>query len=260
MLLRYSGINIAILIFGILGFFNPIRFVFHKVFNPIQFGFSKLGMDVRASADFVLNMQAIYMTNNDLLRENEALKAEVIAMKKYEDENIVLKNQLTQIEATDVKRNLLLANTMGNSSDLSSSTLFIDKGGKSGIKINDNVIVANYLVGIVKEVFPDRSLIELVTSPDLAITVYDIDVATKTEGLAVGQYGTSIIMQRILPNEAIKADDTIVSSGRDGIIGPGYIVGKVTKVNQVEVEPLKSAYLETSIDMSRLSRVFVVLN
>lgn len=258
--LRYTGISIVILIFGILGFLNPIRFVFHKVFNPIQFGFSKLGLDVRDSAEFVFNMKNIYMTNNVLLRENESLKSEILAMKKYEEENIVLKNQLTQIESNYTKRNLLLANIMGNSNDLSSSTMFIDKGSKSGVKINDNVVVANYLIGVVKEVFTERSLIELVTSPNLSITVYDIDTNKKTEGLAVGQYGTSIVMQRILPNEEIKAGDTIVSSGRDGIIGPGYIVGKVTKVNQVEVEPLKSAYMETSLDMSRLSRVFVVLN
>ncbi len=135
----------------------------------------------------------------------------------------------------------------------------MDKGANDGVTVGNNVIRENYLIGIVREVFPRRSVVDLVISPNVSAAVLDIDSPEKTEGIAQGQYGTSIQMTKILPSEKIEAGDTIITSGKDGIFTPGLRVGTVRSVLQVPVEPLKSAFLVTSVDFSRLDKVFLIL-
>ena len=126
--------------------------------------------------------------------------------------------------------------------------------------MGDNVIVGNYLVGRIASVLNERSIVELITSPSLSIAAYDIDSPTRTDGVCSGQYGTSVIMGRILPNEDISVSDMILTSGKDGLFLPGLVIGKVSSIVQVPSEPLKSASLEALLDFSKLRKVFVVLD
>jgi rod shape-determining protein MreC len=256
---KYLIISFLILIVGFFGILNPLRGGFHFIFAPIQFGFTRMADDIRDLSSFFLNISSVHDQNLKLQSDNETLRSAIVDLKKFEDENKVLKDQLGLKSTGASQRNLLLANVMGNSDDLSGSSLIIDKGSRQGLVVGVNVIKGNYLVGSIKEVFNDRSVVELITSPSVSIAVYDLDVPGRTEGLAVGQYGTSIEMRRILPNEDIKIGDTILTSGKEGIYEPGLIVGKVKEIKQVPVEPLKSAFLETVIELGNIDKVFVLL-
>lgn len=257
--MKYLVTSFVILIFGFFGVLNPIRDGVHFVFTPIQFGLVRIASDVRDMTSFFLNIGSVHDQNVKLQVENEALRAEIVSLKKLSDENQVLREQLLVKGVNSSQRNLLLTNVMGNSNDFSGSTVLIDKGSSQGVHVGENIVKGNYLVGVVKEVYINRSLVELITAPSTSLAVYDLDVKGKTEGLAVGQYGTSIEMKRILPNEEIHIGDTILTSGKEGIYEPGLIVGKVNDIKQVAVEPLKSAYLETVIDLGSLTKVFVLL-
>ena len=257
--MKYLVTSFVILIFGFFGILNPLRDGVHFVFTPIQFGLVRMAGDIHDMTSFFFNIGSVHDQNVKLQTENESLRAEIVSLKKLSDENQVLRDQLLIQGSDSTPRNLLLANVMGNANDLSGSSILIDKGSSHGVHVGENIIKGNYLVGIVKEVFMNRSLVELITAPSSSLAVYDLDVRGKTEGLAVGQYGTSIEMKRILPNEEIRIGDTILTSGKEGIYEPGLIVGKVNDIKQVAVEPLKSAFLETVIDLGSLTKVFILL-
>lgn len=258
--MKKLGISFAIFILGIFGVLTPFQDLFQTILTPVQFGLRSSAGNIRGGIDFFAHLKNVRNTNITLLQENNDLKAAILELKKTQEENILLKEQLKLKNKDTFDKELVLANVLGNPADLTGGSIIIDKGSRQGIKIGANIIEGNYLVGIVKEVSTERSLVRLITSSDVSATVIDIDSSQKTEGLAIGQYGTSIRMTRILPNEEINPGDTIITSGKDGLFEPGLLVGKVVEVVQVPAEPLKSAYLETIVDKSSLRKVFVILN
>ena len=253
-------IALIIFIFGTFGVLNPVRDAFQFIFAPIQFGLKNVALGLKGSIDFFYNLKRLRDENIALLQENNDLTSVILELKKAEEDNELLKDQLNLKNKESFDKEFVMASVMGNPNDLTGGTIIIDKGLRHGIKIGANVIEGNYLVGIVKEVYTERSLVSLITSPSVSATVRDIDVAQKTEGLVTGKYGTSIQMTRILPNEEINVGDSIITSGKDGFFEPGLLVGKVVQVVEVPAEPLKSAYLETIVDTSKLHKVFVILN
>ncbi|HSX39207.1 MAG TPA: rod shape-determining protein MreC [Candidatus Saccharimonadales bacterium] len=249
----------VILALGFLGVFNPFRTVVQYIFTPVEFGLKNTASSIKDTGNFFIALKGLRDQNISLIKENQNLKSIILSLKQADDENKILRTQLNLKNRNTFDKKLLLANVMGNAKDLTGGSVIIDKGTRQGVKAGSNVILANYLVGIVKDTQSERSLVSLITSPDISATVRDIDVAQHTEGLAVGQYGTSIQMTRILPNEVINVGDTIVTSGKDGIFDANLLLGKVVKVVSVPAEPLKSAYIETQIDLANLDKVFVII-
>ena len=247
----------------VLGFFKvlePIRGPVQYVFSPVQLGLSDMALELSDSALFYLSINDLRGQNIALMEEVEDLKSVVLELKEVEEENLVLKEQLS-IEnsgSVDAEKRMQLANVMGNPLDLSETSVILDKGKRRGVSVGDNVIVGKFLVGIVEEVFEERSLVKLVTSPDISMAVMDIDSANKTEGISSGDYGTAVLMKRILPNEEIRVGDYIVTSGKDGRFFPFLGVGRVREISQIDVEPLKSAVLDTFIDVSKVNKVFIL--
>jgi rod shape-determining protein MreC len=214
--------------------------------------------DVNEGVGFFTGLVSIRGENLRLREEVSELNSQLVEMKKSEEENKALREQLGV--SSEYERNLVMASIMGNPQDLTGSSFILDKGSIHGIEVGDNVIKENYLVGIVREVSDQRSLADFITSPSVVVAVLDIDSVQRTEGLAEGQYGSSIVMKRILPAEEIKIGDTIVTSGRDGVFAPGLIIGRVVEIVEVPTEPLKSAYIETIVGLDKLNKLFVLTN
>jgi rod shape-determining protein MreC len=255
--MKYLYASIFILIFGFLGFLAPLQSGAQWLFAPFQFGLRQMAGGINDSAAFFANLDAVRRENLRLREDIINLHSTVVELKKAEEENEILREQLG-IE-TELDRKLLLAHVMGNPQDLTGTSFILDRGSYHGVQAGDNVVKGNSLIGIVREVSPQRSLADFITSPSVAIAVLNIDVAERTEGLAEGQFGSSIIMKRILPGEEINPGDSIITSGRDGIFLPGLLVGRVTEVIEVPADPLKSAYVETIVDLGKVDRVFVLI-
>lgn len=183
----------------------------------------------------------------------------IVDLKKAEEENELLRDQLELKNEEFFDKDLLLALVMGNPRDLTGTSLILDKGSRQGVQVGDNVIVGNALVGIVEEVTEERSVIDLIVSPEVAMTVVNIESASAAEGLAQGDLGTSVRVTRLLPGEQVEVDDIFVTSGKDGKFLPGLSVGRVSEVSFESAEPLKSANLVPMVDLSKLEKVFIIL-
>lgn len=257
--MKYLLTAFFIFILGLTGLLNVFRNGVQYVLLPIEFGLTNVAQDMKGTVSFFFTIGKIKEDNTVLRTKVENLNAAILTLKEASIENKLLRKQLELKNNEGFNKNLLIAGVMGNSSDLGGSTVVIDKGSNDGVSAGVNVIKENYLIGIVREVFARRSVVDLVISPNVSVAVLDIDSPEKTEGIAQGQYGTSIQMTKILPAEKIEEGDTIITSGKDGIFTPGLNVGVVKTVSQVPVEPLKSAFLVTTVDFSRLDKVFLVL-
>jgi rod shape-determining protein MreC len=171
----------------------------------------------------------------------------------------LLREQLELKNQDIVDRELVLASVMGNPQDLTGTSLVLDKGARQGIKEGNNVILGNYLIGIVREVTRERSVFDLTISPDVSATVINVEPNSQAEGLAKGDLGTSVRVTKLLPGDAVNEGDVFITSGKDGRFLPGFAVGQVSQVNFGASDPLKNALLSPMLDFTKLEKVFVIL-
>lgn len=257
--MKYILIALVILFFGSFDIFDPVKNIYQKAVSPVQFGLSKGAKRLVDTSEFYKNIKIVHDQNLYLETRVLKLESELVELEKLKQENIAIKSQLENKQTLNITDKVLLAYTMGNNQDLTGSTIYVNKGSFDGVKKGNNIIIDNIVVGVVKETSSSKSLVELITSSNLSTTVYDLSSSQKTEGLAVGQLGTSIIVERILPSEQINIGDIIVTSGKDGIFLPGLYLGKVSEVIEDPSQPLKKAYIKTLVDYSKLDKVFIVI-
>lgn len=251
-------LSIIIFLFGLLNIFNPIRNILQRSMAPFQYGTLTLARGIKDGFGYFVNLENIYNENVFLMKEVNELKSQLVELEDLKAENEVLREQLELTEGVNVVGNVVLASVLGNPLDSSGTSLILDRGSKNGIEEEDMVVKGRIFVGRIISVTDRRSVVELTTSPNLTATVVDIN--TKTEAIVIGQYGTSIKMHRILPQESITNGDIVVTSGRDGKYLPGFIVGEVDSIVEESASSLKSATLKTMFDFSSIDRVFVIIS
>jgi rod shape-determining protein MreC len=256
--MKYVAISICIIILGLFGLLNPVRELFLTLYVPIQFGLGSSAKSLKDGILFYTQVSSIREENLSLLQQLNDQKAEIANLKTLASENEVLRKQLGLVERSTEKHESLLVDVIGNSDDLSNTTLLINAGYAQGIHQGDMVVVGQYLIGTIKSVTSSSSIIELITSPQLSFTSYDLDAKNQTKGLIVGRHNSVMLFDRILPNDELKVGDTIVTLGNEGLFLPNFIVGKVIEVNSDSSQPLKSATVKTEIDFSKLTQVFIL--
>ncbi|MFA6981827.1 MAG: rod shape-determining protein MreC [Patescibacteria group bacterium] len=258
--MKYLLLCILFLLLSFLKLTGPLRMVFQKGLNPVQLGLRDTALDLKDAFKFISDLKDIRDENIALIEEKRKLEDAMLNLKNYALENEVLKQQLGMKESTSFDRELLMVNVLGNAEDLSYSTIYIDRGFKHGVSVGDMVILGNSLIGKVREVTYEKSLVDLITSPNFSATVMDIDTASKTQGVCAGKYGLYMEMTRILQVDEVNVGDTVVTSGKDGVFLSGFAVGKVVSVSDLPTEPLKVAQIEPLIDLKAVRKLFVVLS
>lgn len=248
--------SLLIFIFGIFNIFAPIRGTIQYVFAPVQYGLQQAAFEINNGIDFFTKLTQIRSENISLLDENELFRAKLLELRALEEENNLLREQLNLKNFDSDTSQLILAKTLGSTAGQVGTTMVLDKGKVHGVVEEDMVVIGNYLVGKVVNTTNNRSEVELITSPTLVISV--IDSNTKTEGVSKGQFGTSMLMSRILPSENVEIGDIIVTSGRDGIFLPDFIVGEITEVSEKSAEVLREATTQSLISLSSLRKVFII--
>jgi len=253
---KWLLISFVIFVLGLLNFFAPIRGTIQYVFNPVQYGIQQVAVNIKGSISFYTGLNKIRKESLLLLEENQHLKSEIFRLQYLDEENELLRKQLGILEENNLTDRLVLAQTLGDVDDKTGTSLMIDQGSIQGISKGDVVIREKYLVGIVRDVTSHRSRIELISSPNLSISV--IDFHTGTEGISLGQFGTFLKVSRVLPGEVVNVGDVFMTSGRDGVFPPGYIVGEVSSVSSESAETLKEVILDATLDIENLDKVFVI--
>lgn len=251
---------IIILILGLLDFLNPLRSVFQTFTTPVQYGLRRGAINIKESYQLFGNLNDIRKENLDLLREKQELEGIIVDLKTAEEENKILRNQLELKNQDFFDKDLLLALVMGNSKDATGTSMILDKGKRQGVQVGDNVVIGNFLVGIVTQVSAERSTMNLIVSPDVSMTVTNVEPSSKAEGIARGNLGTSVEVTRLLPGESVEKGDVFITSGRDGKFLPELAVGQVSDVVFESAEPLKSAVLTPMVNFSELDKVFIILS
>ena len=245
--LDLRGVNLASGIrSGVSTLISPVENLFTKVFSPV----GNFASDVR---NFGQSKKQI----TELNKQIDLLKA-----KQVLDEDMV--SQLNQL------RNVLdLAGSGGyqvvaarvinrGSTETFKETLTIDVGSRSGITKNMTVISESGLVGVVKSVTSNSSIVLLMSDPTFKVGVRI--AGTQSIGVVSGQGGSTYLLQLLDATGEIKEGDALVARGSAGDrpFVPGVPVGIVTNVNSNASSITQNADVESSANLEKISVVAVV--
>ena len=120
------------------------------------------------------------------------------------------------------------------------------------------VVSEDNFVGKVVAVSPDASNVQLLTDPDSKVAAFSQNKEGRAKGVLIGQFGTAILMDKILHEEKIAQGNLVYSEGLEGFLPRGLILGKITEVFERENEVFKQAKVSPIFDIRDLELVFVI--
>ncbi len=197
--------------------------------------------------------------------ENRALLSQNLRLLELKKENKALREALGISSERNLK--LILGQVVGT--DISRDTIQIDKGSGEGIRKGLAVISQEkVLVGMVSRVFNDFSDIQLVSNRKSSFSAKIVRtspeggsgpaVKEEAEGIVKGEGNLRLYFNLIPKKEEIRKGDLIVTSALGNILPPGFLVGRVKKVINSDVQPFQTAEIEPAFDINRLEFLFVV--
>jgi rod shape-determining protein MreC len=239
---------------------SPVSNVFGVIMSPFRAASS-------AVSDFFGNIYSYIYDFEQLKLENSELRVQIAEMEEE------IRNSRQALEENERFRRLLelsepnrymkyvMANVVSRSSSNWESTFTISKGSAHGISANDCVINEEmYLVGYVSEVGSNWAVVSTLidSGTELGAIIY----RTQGTGVAEGEFtlmGNGKLKLSYLPEgEVILNGDIILTSGVGGVYPKGIEIGTVEQVRAAEGGLGEYAVIAPSVELSRLSQVFIV--
>ncbi len=195
---------------------------------------------------------------SQLKKENVRLRELLQELHAIKKDNIALRSQFE--DTTISSSTLLPARIVGFKGSPQNPTSFVlDQGSNSGILKDMPVIVGKQLVGKIIDVNPYFSEVMLVIHKNFSAIAETGE--HKSPGIIQG-YDEFILFDHVVITDTISKDENVITKGelgRNGVgIPPGFIIGKIIKVNKSDTKPFQSATVQTLLDFNSLSTVFVV--
>ncbi len=171
-------------------------------------------------------------------------------------ENAELKKRIL-CDTTDFKTTkykLLRAQIIGRDPLNINGYLYVDKGQKQQLYVNQPAISINGLVGKIKYVGVKYSIVE--TIENKGFTVSAIDVNTGVHGIIKKR--DNLIFDFIRINDEINIGDAIYTSGMSEIFPEGILIGRVKKIERGNHLFFKPIFITPGVQINRLTHVYII--
>jgi len=202
--------------------------------------------------------------NENLIGENDYLKGQLIELKVRLQtyNNLALENQkiskLLDSSYEIPNHDVLLANVMSISQSRLSKKIVIDKGSNYGVTLSQLIIGSDGAVGQVMQVTPMFATVRLLTDPTQFMPVKNSRNGIRgiTKGMASTKKG--MIVEYVPLGSDVKVGDLFLTSGISNSYPSGYIVGRVTSIDDSLDASFLSITLQPSQNMNKLEMVLIV--
>lgn len=244
-----------------IGFFNFLD----GIFRPVLIGLNERGSKLNSFFIPLINKKNLLSKIKDLENKVLQLQAENINLKLQAEENKFLRNQLKFLKFQ--KFNFILANIIGQRSEVGYNWYIIDRGADDGLKDGAAVIVNDgYLVGKIMKIEKNFSYFvpifndHFLTSVDfLAKNVTSTPKMSMISGLAKGRYNLALEVDFIPIEKTVAIGDNVITSGMEEGIPRGLIVGQVENVEKKIDIPFQKAIIKPLISLEDIKIVTVII-
>lgn len=246
-----SFVSLALMVFDRLALLNLPKGFLQKISLPVQYGFYKTGTQISKQFEFIFMARYASQENLALKTQLGELISENASLRKKLAETEILVDQQNSLNPKTY--NLLPARPIGLGRYLS-----LDKGSDDGVILNQAVVFKDNYLGLIKNIAPKTSRVQLMLDPDSKIAVFSQGKTGRAKGVLLGQFGHLTLMDKILHAENIAEGDLVYSEGTEGILPRGLVMGRVTLVMERQNEVFKQAIVKPVFDISDLELIFII--
>jgi len=223
----------------------------YYITNPISFGIYRSSQTVSRQFYFIFQSRFAAQENKALNEQIFQLLSENAQLRSKLSET---ESQLEQQKSLDPRTyNLVAARPIGLD-----RYLRIDRGLKDNLKINQPVVFKDNFIGLTTDVSEKGSNVRLLKDPDSKIAAFALSKDGKAKGVLVGQFGSELLMDKILHGEPVLVGDLVYSEGTEGYLPRGLILGRVSEVLEDPTQIFKQAKIKPIFDLRDLELVFVI--
>jgi len=202
--------------------------------------------------------------NEILIVENDYLEGQMLELKARLQtyNNLALENQkiskLLDSSYEIPNHDVLLARIKSISQSRLSKKIVIDKGSNDGVTLSQLIIGSDGAVGQVTQVTPMFASVRLLTDPTQFMPVKNSRNGIRgiTKGMASTKKG--MIVEFIPLDSDVKVGDLFLTSGIGNSYPSGYLVGRVTSINNSLDPSFLSISLQPAQNMNKLEMILVV--
>jgi rod shape-determining protein MreC len=251
-------IGLFIIIFHYSGIISPVEGLIVKGLNPIRKQIYRVSRNFKSYFYVMTHYDEIKNENNDLQDQLINYVIDASYIKKLEEENLVLKQELNYFETIDKK--LILAEVVSGFYLEGDSLLVINRGSKNGIDIGMPVIFGSgIIIGKVIQV-KDWSADILLLSNKKSLITATIEGTDRVNGIVKGDIDYSLEMDYIPSDLNIKEGDIVLSSGLEEKIPKGLVIGQVKEIFFEDGDFFKTAIVYPLVDYQNIDFVSVLLD
>lgn len=196
-------------------------------------------------------------------KENDKLALENTALRKLLKSNYIFNDKIIT-QTSDIiykqKYDYISAKVINNSVFRQTNYMTLNKGKMQGIKTDMGVINSQGIVGIVKDVSPNFSIV----IPAININAHISAKIKKSNYFGTlswdGKDYRYALLNEIPFHVKISKGDTIITSGYSAIFPEGILIGVVKDFNFNQGNDFYNIYVKLSTDFMNLNHVNVVSN
>ncbi|MDR3259831.1 MAG: rod shape-determining protein MreC [Fusobacteriaceae bacterium] len=249
-------IGILLLLFFFRGVFLYLTDSLSDFFFPFQKVIYEAGVSIKELSRSILNYREIIKENSELKTENAKIAMLAEFNKNLVSENERLKELLGMKSSSQI--NFKVARVNFRSPNNLYERFYIDLGENGNIKKDMIVFADRNVIGKVREVYPDYSIVDMITGEKNSISA-------KTENDNLGivrgsdeENGILYFEPNTFQNDILEGEK-VYTSGISDIYPKGLYVGKVIEVNQTENEIFRSIKVRPEIDLMNLNEVLIMI-
>jgi rod shape-determining protein MreC len=236
------------------------------VLRPFAVGFERVAQpfrDVYGWADSLLDARS----EAERLRiENRELRQQAIQSAFALQENEYLRDLQNFIDGARFPEDFepVSAEVIGRPVGAFVQAIVIAAGSRNGVRVNDSVITADGLVGLVTRVTPSTARIQLLTDQEAAVSA--VDLRTRAEGIVRHARGTreTLVLDRVRKQDVVRVGDEVVTAGwrasdLSSLYPKGIAIGEVTSVGQTDTDLYQQVQVDPYVDFGLLDAVLVLV-
>lgn len=229
------------------------RFIVNET-GGVTKSFSVAGRKVKNTFSVVFEISKLRKQNEELSQKILSFEIDRSKISELEYENGLLKKELGYME-DNKEYSLVPARIVGREPTNFLDYILVDKGAKDGVAKNAAVLSGGALVGQVNEVYENQSKVTLITSKDSIILAMLQN--SRSKGILRGGI-SGLVLEDITREADYQPGDYIVTSGLDGQLKEGILIGKAGNLQSSSSELFKNISVEPIADLSKLELVFIL--
>jgi rod shape-determining protein MreC len=236
------------------------------VLRPFAVGLERVAQPFRDAYGWADSLLTARDDAKKLREENRMLRQQGIQSQFALQENKYLRTQLDYIDGPRFPSDFVPVNAevTGRPTGAFTQAIVIAAGSEDGVRLNDPVVTADGLVGLVTRVTSDLARVQLLTDEEAAASA--IDLRTGATGIVRHARGTkeTLVLDRVRKEDVIRVGDQVVTAGwRAGALSSlypkGVPIGRVTSFGLTDTDLFQQVQVDPYVDFGSLDAVIVLV-